>query len=42
MKDPSGTFQIEEILLRKIRGANFERFVETYAEIEGIGEIRFI
>ncbi|MEM2729753.1 MAG: hypothetical protein QXL56_05055 [Candidatus Korarchaeum sp.] len=42
MSDPSGTFQIEEILLRKIRGANFERFVEVYAEIRGMGEIRFI
>lgn len=42
MKDPSGTFQIEEILLKKIRGANFESFVEVYAEISGMGEIRFI
>ncbi len=42
MRDPSGTFQIEEILLKKIRGANFERFVEVYAEIAGMEEIRFI
>lgn len=42
MKDPSGTFQIEEILLKKIRGANFGRFVEVYAEIAGMEEIRFI
>jgi metal-dependent HD superfamily phosphatase/phosphodiesterase len=42
MKDPSGTFQIEEILLKKIKGTKFERFVEVYADIAGSERIRFI
>ena len=42
MKDPSGTFQIEEILMKKLRGTKFERFVEIYAIIGGKEVIRFI
>ncbi|MDK2371883.1 MAG: HD domain-containing protein [Candidatus Korarchaeota archaeon] len=42
MKDPSGTFQIEEILMKKLRGTKFERFVEIYAIIGGREVIRFI
>lgn len=42
MRDPSGTFQVEEILLKKIRGVRFEGFVEVYAEIAGLERIRFI
>ncbi len=42
MRDPSGTFQIEEILMRKLRGTHFERFVEIYAIIGGKEVIRFI
>lgn len=42
MRDPSGVFQIEEILLRKIKGANFDEFVEVYGSISGEEEIRFI
>lgn len=42
MKDPSGTFQIEEILMKKLRGTRFERFVEVYAIIEDREVIRFI
>ncbi len=42
MKDPSGTFQIEEILMKKIKGTNFEKFVEIYAIIGEKEVIRFI
>ncbi len=42
MRDPSGTFQIEEILMKKIKGTNFERFVEIYANIIGKEIVRFI
>lgn len=42
MRDPSGVFQIEEILLKKIRGANFDKYVEVYGSIAGVEEIRFI
>ncbi len=41
MKDPSGTFQIQEILMKKIEGTNFEKFVEIYAII-GREVVRFI
>ncbi len=41
MKDPSGTFQIQEILMKKIEGTNFEKFVEIYAII-GEEVVRFI
>ncbi len=41
MKDPSGTFQIQEILMKKIEGTNFSKFVEIYAIIGG-EVVRFI
>ncbi len=42
MKDPSGVFQIEEILMKKIKGTNFQDYVEIIAIINGEEVIKFI
>ncbi len=42
MKDPSGVFQIQEILMKKIKGTNFQDYVEIIAVINDKEIIRFI
>ncbi|HDN90930.1 MAG TPA: HD domain-containing protein, partial [Candidatus Aenigmarchaeota archaeon] len=41
MDDSAGIFQIEETLLKKVKGANFEDLVEVIAHVEGKGEFTY-
>lgn len=41
MEDSAGIFQIEETLLKKVRGANFEKLVEIIAKVKGKGEFTY-
>lgn len=41
MKNPSGTFQIEEVMMPKVRGSNAHEFLELYAKI-GEEELKYL
>lgn len=41
MGNPAGVFQAEATLVKKIKDANFENFVEIVAKIKGEKEVRF-
>ena len=42
MDNPAGIFQAEETLLKKIRDAKFEEFVEVIAKIKGEKEVKYL
>lgn len=42
MSESAGTFQIEEVLLPKVKGADFEDYVEIYGIIKGREVIRYL
>ncbi len=41
MNDIVGVFQVEEILLRKVRNSNFEKYVEVVANVKGRKIIKY-
>lgn len=42
MENPAGIFQTEEIMLKKIRDAKLEDYVEVVANIKGESELRYL
>ncbi len=42
MRNPAGTFQIEEVMMPKVKGANAKEFLELYAKIGEKEELRYL
>lgn len=42
MENPAGIFQTEETMLKKIKDARFESYVEVVARIKGEKEVTYL